>query len=364
MPKTKSVSKKVFVIILAMCMLFAVSNLAPITAQAASGQAFKLASTSTPIKSYILSKSNIACYTSSSLSTRGTVTAGASSTAYIAPSDDVYIIQADTTNLKWFKVTYPVGSSRYTAYIAISALTSNNSSHKKTTASAKVMTYKRADSSTGVSSMYIDKGDAVYLVAVSGSYYQVVYPCSGGWRMAWVTKSNYDKYLSVGTQTQSSFTYPMKNYSTKYTQWGVKVSYMSSSRNYHCGVDFISDSDKNVYSIGAGSVATVGTNSANGKYVVIKHTISGKTVYSFYAHLSSYSVSKGASVSKGTKIGVVGSTGSASNGIVHLHFAIVDTLWSGSYYGYTPAFSGNKVSYSGVTYYNPYYVIANGKLPS
>lgn len=36
---------------------------------------------------------------------------------------------------------------------------------------------------------------------------------------------------------------------------------------------------------------------------------------------------------------------------------------SGSYYGYATYFTGNKTKYSGVTYYNPVYVIQNNRLP-
>lgn len=342
------------------------------TAQAASSAAFDKITASKPMKTYILSTSNIPCYTSTSLKTRGTATAGKSSTAYIAPTDDVYVVDVDDS-LKWAKVTYPVGSKRYTAYIALSKLTSNNSTHKKTTATGKCNTYKRANSSTGASTMYVAKGDTVYLVATSGSYYQIMYNCSGGWRLAWVTKTNYNKYCGGGGSTSSTtsakFQYPMKSYHKNYTQWAVYPSYRkNSSRKYHVGVDFMSNSDKNIYAVTAGTVKKTGTNSANGKYVIIQHTISGKTVYSFYAHLNSVSVTTGAKVSAGTKIGVVGKTGDSSGGTVHLHFAFVDKYWSsGGYYGYiSKKFTGDKVydSESNMTYYNPYYVIKNGKLPS
>lgn len=180
-----------FLSVVLVIMTFLVSA---ISTQAASHTAFNQLSNSKPMKTYILSTSNIPCYTSSSLKTRGTVTDGKSSTAYIAPSDDIYVVSVDT-KLKWAKVTYPVGSKRYTAFIALSKITSNNGNHKKTTATSKVMTYKRSNSSTGSNSMYISKGESVYLIATYGSYCQVMYPCSGGWRLAWVTKTNYDKYL-------------------------------------------------------------------------------------------------------------------------------------------------------------------------
>ena len=135
----------------------------------------------------------------------------------------------------------------------------------------------------------------------------------------------------------------------------------SSARVYHLGADLLGSSD-DVYAIGDGAVVKSGWNNANGNYVVIRHQVSGKTVYSFYAHLSSRNVSAGIQVNKGDKIGVVGNTGSSSRG-KHLHFAMMDTLWSGSYYGYSTYFTGNTRTYQGVTYYNPIYVVQNGKLP-
>lgn len=230
------------------------------------------------------------------------------------------------------------------------------------------------------------------------NYYQVLCPCTGGaYRICWVCKSAFEhthRYAITGVEAAhphkehkkcswgayyytgktsklsscttcytSKMQYPMKNYHTNFTQWGKKVSYMSAQRNYHIGIDYGSSTDKNVYAIANGTVAEVGYNSANGNYIVIKHTISEKAVYSFYAHLKSYSVSKGSSVTAGKKIAVVDATESSANGTVHLHFAITDALWSGSYYGYAPYFSGNKTRYNGVTYYNPEYVIRYGKLP-
>ena len=71
-------------------------------------------------------------------------------------------------------------------------------------------------------------------------------------------------------------------------------------------------------------------------------------------------------MSKGSKIGVAG--GSANNRDnyygIHLHFAIVDTLWpKGDYWGYADKFSGDSKYYKNVTYYNPNYVIKNNRLP-
>ena len=64
-----------------------------------------------------------------------------------------------------------------------------------------------------------------------------------------------------------------------------------------------------------------------GNYIMLSH---GGSVYTVYMHLSSMSVSKGDTVSRGDKIGAVGSTGYSTG--PHLHFGIringsyVDTL--------------------------------------
>lgn len=175
-------------------------------------------------------------------------------------------------------------------------------------------------------------------------------------------------YPKVTTSSSQGFQLPIKN-TSNYRGWKAL-----SSRKYHVAVDLYNSSDKNVYSFGSGTVIATGFNSANGNYVVTKHTISGKAVYGFYAHLASISVSKNASVSKGQKIGVVGATGSCSNGITHTHFSLSDSLNSnGAYLGYIS--SDNSIGQDvlkitkgstqvGYTFYNPNYVVSKGALPS
>lgn len=169
------------------------------------------------------------------------------------------------------------------------------------------------------------------------------------------------------TQDSSMFQLPLSNARCSWSSsnnwsWGENVNGggYSSSRVYHLAIDIIGSSD-DVYATADGTVVRSGWNNANGNYIVIQHNLSGKTIYSFYAHLSSRAVSRGTTVSKGQKIGVVGNTGKTRG--KHLHFAIVDSLWNGSYYGYSTYFTGDSRTYGGVTYYNPIYVINNGKLP-
>lgn len=94
-----------------------------------------------------------------------------------------------------------------------------------------------------------------------------------------------------------------------------------------------------VVSSAAGTVITVRDlgSTSYGKYVVVDHG-SGWTTY--YAHLNSFNVSVGQSVSRGTKLGAVGSTGGSTG--PHLHYeqryngTVQKIVWNGSqilYYG-------------------------------
>ena len=75
--------------------------------------------------------------------------------------------------------------------------------------------------------------------------------------------------------------------------------------------------NKNVRSSAAGTVETVADRGSEsyGKYIVIRHAEGWKTLY---AHLNSFNVSVGQSVSTGTLIGKVGSTGGSTG--PHLHY--------------------------------------------
>lgn len=168
---------------------------------------------------------------------------------------------------------------------------------------------------------------------------------------------------SVSNNVSSdTWQYPMNNAYVCGNDWS-QYYRARPARPDHVGIDIAShNGDNRILAAADGTIVKTGYNSSNGYYVIIKHTLSGKTVYSFYAHLSSITRTSGF-VSKGQQVGVMGNTGSASAG-AHLHFAVVDKLWNGSYYGYVPSFNGDKTRYSNVTYYNPHYIVKNDKLPA
>lgn len=179
-------------------------------ASAASTTGFDKVSTSRYAKTYTLATSGrVIPYTSKYLSTRGTVSYGASSRSYIdCRTDELYVFDVGKTNGKyWAYVSYPSGARRVNAYIPLSAITSNNGSHVTTTSTGKF--YCSIRSNTGNSrSYYVDKGDAVTLIATTGTKCQIMYPTSGGkYRIAWCNKTDYNTYCEPKiTLNRSSLT--------------------------------------------------------------------------------------------------------------------------------------------------------------
>ncbi len=285
--------KKVLSILLTLVTLFGVMSVFAVPASAASTTAFDTLTTSKYAKVYTLSSSGRTIpYTNTNLTTRGSITYGKSSTAYIDnKADELYLcdVGKNSKGTYWAKVSYPIGSKRAYAYIALSAITGNNGSHAKTTATGKFHCSYRKGVSTS-SSYYVAKGDTVYLIATSGSNYQILYPISGGkWRIGWCSKTNYNKYCAptpaipnnsnnLNGNISAKFITPMKSYRMtnafgNYCSFMSNRTYNGQTRAYHLGIDYcsVSGGDKNIYAFGSGTVVKRGWNNANGYYVIIQH---------------------------------------------------------------------------------------------
>ncbi len=201
MKKTKRMFKSMVALTMAICTVIALA----LPALAAT-TGFDILNSSKYAKTYTLSSTGQTIpYTSNTLATRGTVTYGRSSSSYIANStDELYLMDVGQTNGKWWAyVSYPSGSRRVNAYIPLSAITKNNGSHAKTVSSGKFYCSIR-EGSANSSKYYVAKGDTVYLIATSGSRYQILYPVSGGWRLAWCNKSDYDKYCGGSSSSNNN----------------------------------------------------------------------------------------------------------------------------------------------------------------
>lgn len=89
-------------------------------------------------------------------------------------------------------------------------------------------------------------------------------------------------------------------------------------KNFHNGLDFGAPTGSPVYAMTDGIVAIAEENFYyNGNFVLLDH---GQGLNSFYLHLSKLDVSNGDYVTKGQKIGEVGSTGRSTG--PHLHWGV------------------------------------------
>lgn len=104
--------------------------------------------------------------------------------------------------------------------------------------------------------------------------------------------------------------------------WPAVGGYISSKMGHrwgkmHKGIDIARPSDRTIKAADNGVIESAGWDGGYGNKVVINHQNGMKTTY---AHLDSISVSVGQTVSRGGKIGVMGTTGQSTG--VHLHFEV------------------------------------------
>jgi len=111
------------------------------------------------------------------------------------------------------------------------------------------------------------------------------------------------------------FKWPLHGWITSWYGW--RKDPFSGDRSFHTGIDIGANRGASVRAAMEGVVSATGYSTVSGNYVVIRHH-SGYT--SMYGHLDRIDVKQGRSVSQGTLIGAVGSTGYSTG--PHLHFTI------------------------------------------
>nr|WP_263324007.1 M23 family metallopeptidase [Neobacillus sp. Marseille-Q6967] len=104
--------------------------------------------------------------------------------------------------------------------------------------------------------------------------------------------------------------------------WPTVGGYVSSQMGMrwgkqHKGIDIARPSNRTIKAADNGIIVSAGYDGGYGNKIVIDHQNGIRTVY---AHLASISVSVGQTVSQGSAIGVMGSTGNSTG--VHLHFEV------------------------------------------
>ena len=115
-----------------------------------------------------------------------------------------------------------------------------------------------------------------------------------------------------------SFMWPVASYVYVSSRFGLRVHPITGQKKSHTGIDIASNQGTAVYASDGGSVTLAGWNGGYGNCIMIDH---GNGYVTLYGHLSSISVSVGQTVSQGTTIGAVGSTGNSTG--PHLHFEVL-----------------------------------------
>jgi murein DD-endopeptidase MepM/ murein hydrolase activator NlpD len=102
------------------------------------------------------------------------------------------------------------------------------------------------------------------------------------------------------------------------SDYGYRIHPISGTYRFHSGIDFAADEGALLKPVDAGVVTFSGWVTGYGNVVEIKHIVQGQVVFSFYAHLSAIAAFAGDTVTKGTIIGRIGSTGNSTGPHLHL----------------------------------------------
>jgi murein DD-endopeptidase MepM/ murein hydrolase activator NlpD len=89
--------------------------------------------------------------------------------------------------------------------------------------------------------------------------------------------------------------------------------------SFHLGTDFAAPGGTPIMAIGSGTVIAAGVHSLMGNYVIVSH---GNGVRSTYMHASALASSAGQTVSAGTVVSYVGTTGNSTGNHLHLQIDV------------------------------------------
>jgi len=126
--------------------------------------------------------------------------------------------------------------------------------------------------------------------------------------------------LTCGKHVPSAkgFILPLNHgYVTSY--YGGRIHPVYGTASYHSGIDIAASTGTTVMASATGKVVRASQSFWGfGKAVIIAHNVGGKNYSTLYGHMSKITVREGDIVTRGKKIGEVGSTGVSTG--PHLHF--------------------------------------------
>lgn len=113
------------------------------------------------------------------------------------------------------------------------------------------------------------------------------------------------------------FCWPAPSYTRISDDYGNRIHPTLGVPQFHNGVDMAAPNGSPILAAASGTVVAATYNSSMGNYIMINH---GNGLYTIYMHASALYVSAGQTVTRGQKIGAVGSTGRSTG--PHLHFSV------------------------------------------
>ncbi|GAQ25774.1 murein hydrolase activator EnvC family protein [Tepidanaerobacter syntrophicus] len=130
--------------------------------------------------------------------------------------------------------------------------------------------------------------------------------------LAWESK-NKKGFFGTGI-----FQWPVPSSTNITSEFGWRVHPILKTNRFHEGLDIAASTGSDVVAADDGEVIFAGSYGAYGNTIIVSH---GGGISTQYSHLSRILVAEGKKVSKGDKIGLVGSTGWSTG--PHLHFGVI-----------------------------------------
>lgn len=272
------------------------------------------------------------------------------SSEYVSANTDECYIVGRSSSKNNVEITYPTRTGRKDRWTTMAAFTSA-SSYKIRYATTTIKSFKFATSNSAYSYGSISRNDQVRVYETWNGYTRVLYPISGGYKLAWIKQSDANAYLSSSRDSGNSNSSVSQSSSiTSPVPSGAKFSRKTSDNGWYGYHDInrgVSIGTP-VYAIADGTITCKQAYriysglrylTSYGNYIEFRSDKNGYTAK--YCHLNSFrgvsqsipsyrtkKVSgntgtytlKTKHVKKGEIIGYIGTTGNSSG--THLHFEL------------------------------------------